>query len=76
VIGILKSFDHTRIITSHDLDMVLEVCDRVIVLGDGQLKADGPAKTIMTDDALLHASGLERPLSMQNCPVCGSSKGG
>lgn len=74
LIGILKRFDHTRIITSHDLDMVSEVCSRVIVVDGGQLKADGAAETILADEALLHASGLERPLSMQNCPLCGCPK--
>lgn len=70
VIGLLKGFEHTRIITSHDLDMVLEVCSRVILMSGGRLIADGPAESILTDESLLTANGLELPLALQHCPVC------
>jgi len=75
VISLLKSFDHTKIIATHDLDMVLETCRRVIVLNEGQIAADGMAEEILTDKGLLESCGLEMPLSLQNCPVCGASKG-
>lgn len=65
VIGLLRGFDHTRIVTSHDLDMVLDVCTRVIVLADGRVAADGPADEILRDEPLLLACGLELPLSLQ-----------
>jgi cobalt/nickel transport system ATP-binding protein len=72
LIALLREFSHTRIITSHDLDMVLELCQRVIVLHDGRVMADGPVLDIFRDEALLSACRLEPPLSMQGCPVCGS----
>ena len=34
-----------------------------------------PAKEILSNAELLDRCGLEVPLSVQNCPVCGSSKG-
>ncbi len=71
LIELLKNFEHTKIFTSHDLDMVLELCNRVIVLHDGEVRADGPARQIFNDNALLTECRLERPLSMQGCPVCG-----
>ncbi|MBI1921720.1 MAG: ABC transporter ATP-binding protein [Geobacter sp.] len=71
LIGLLKEFRHTRIITSHDLDMVLELCQRAIVLHEGRVMADGPVLDIFRDEALLAACRLEPPLSMQGCPVCG-----
>ncbi len=74
LINLLRSFSHTKIITSHDLDMVVELCDRVIVLNEGQIIADGKALSIFEDDDLLEECGLERPLSMQNCLVCGEKK--
>ncbi len=74
VIGLLKLFTHTRIITSHDLDMVVETCSRIMVIKDGRLVADGAAAGIVTDTGLLHRCGLELPLSLQNCPLCGSRK--
>lgn len=72
VIGLLQAFSHTKIITSHDLDMVAETCGRVIVLHAGQIRADGPTTQIFADRALLAACHLEPPLSMQNCALCGS----
>lgn len=74
LINILKGFSHTKIITSHDLDMVLETCDRIIVLKDGEVAANGTTLDILTDEKLLDSCGLELPLSMQKCPVCGTIK--
>lgn len=70
---LLRDFHHTRIFTSHDLDMVMELCDRVIVLGGGRVRADGTPAAIFNDDRLLAECRLERPLSMQGCPRCGRS---
>lgn len=75
LIGLLKSFEHTKIITSHDLDMVFETCKRIIVIKGGEIVADGIAEEILSNSELLDSCGLEIPLSLQNCPVCGSSKG-
>jgi cobalt/nickel transport system ATP-binding protein len=72
LIGLLKDFRHTRIFTSHDLDMVLELCERTIVLHEGEVKADGATRDIFRDAALLAECRLEKPLSMQGCPVCGT----
>jgi len=74
LIEILKGFSHTKIITSHDLDMVLETCERIIIINRGEIIASGPAADILNDGGLLAGCGLELPLSRQNCPVCGSHK--
>lgn len=71
ILNLLNSFEHTKIITSHDLDMVLDTCKRVIVIKDGRITADGPAAGILADVGLLDSCGLELPLSLQKCPVCG-----
>ena len=71
LITLLRSFDHTKIIATHDLDLALDLCERTIVLHDGRLTADGPTGEIFQNDALLAGSGLARPLKMQGCPVCG-----
>ena len=71
LMALLAGFQHTKIVTSHDLDMVLELCERTIVLHDGEVRADGPTREIFADEALLASCRLERPLSMQGCPVCG-----
>lgn len=73
LIDLLATFDHTKIIATHDLDLALELCERTIVMSDGIITADGPTRLVFTDDALLARSGLERPLGMQSCPVCSRS---
>jgi cobalt/nickel transport system ATP-binding protein len=70
LMGLLREFSHTRIFTSHDLDMVLDLCERTIVLHEGEVMADRPTIEIFRDDALLARCRLEKPLSMQGCPVC------
>lgn len=65
LIELLKTFKHTKIIATHDLDLALELCPRTIILGGGKIAADGPTKEIFTDDELLTKSRLERPLSLQ-----------
>ena len=75
VMALLKAFHHTRIMTSHDLDMVLELCERTIVLHKGKIMADGPTLEIFKDDALLKFCRLEKPFAMQACPVCSPSPG-
>ena len=71
LMGLLQAFTHTKIFTSHDLDMVLELCERTIILWEGSVAADGPTREIFRDETLLAACRLEKPLSMQGCPVCG-----
>lgn len=71
LIGLLRSFEHTKIIATHDLDLALDVCARTIVMRDGAITADGPTAELFGDEALLDASGLEKPLALQGCPVCG-----
>ncbi len=74
VMGLMKSFEHTKIITSHDLDMVYETCKRTIVIKEGRIAADGPSAEILADAGLMDSCGLEVPLSLQSCPVCGAEK--
>lgn len=74
VINLLKGFKHTKIVTSHDLDMTYETCNRIIVIKDGGIGADGAKDEILTKAELLESCGLEMPLSLQNCPLCGQKK--
>jgi cobalt/nickel transport system ATP-binding protein len=70
LIALLATFEHTKVIATHDLDLALDLCERTIVMSGGTVTADGPTREIFRDDALLEASGLERPLALQACPVC------
>ena len=64
VINTIRELKQTKIITSHDLDMILDTCDRVILLSEGRIAADGPADEILRDRALLEANHMELPLSL------------
>jgi cobalt/nickel transport system ATP-binding protein len=70
LINLLRTFTHTKIIATHDLDMVIDLCERTIVLNNGSILVDGSTAEIFRDKALLDQAGLEQPLSMQRCPIC------
>lgn len=65
VIELLRGFQLTMITASHDLDAVLDLCDRVVLMDNGCIVADGPAGRVLTDRDLLEAHSLELPLSHQ-----------
>jgi len=66
LIELLRTFEHTRIIATHDLEMVVEICPRVIVLDGGQVVADGSTAAILGDEALMLKHGLEKPHSLRH----------
>jgi len=65
LITILRTFAHTKIIASHDLDLILDVCKRCIVIRDGKVVADGTSEDILSNKTLLEENNLELPLSRQ-----------
>ncbi len=73
LISLLRHFHHTKIIASHDLDLVLDVCERCIIIKGGKVAADGRAEEILSDRKLLEENNLELPLSLQRR---GQSPGG
>lgn len=56
---------HTKVIATHDLDMVLDLCERVIILRKGEVFADGKPAVLFSNQELMEESGLEIPLSLQ-----------
>ena len=64
LISILNEFDHLKLIASHDLDFIWDTCNRVILMDQGKIVADGLTEEILRDEALLTAHGLELPLSL------------
>jgi cobalt transport protein ATP-binding subunit len=61
VMGVLAQREETLLVSTHDLAMVAEVMPRMAILDEGRVVADGPTATLLEDDALLEAHGLERP---------------
>ena len=64
LISFLQASRETILIASHDLELVLEVCNRVVLLDEGHIVADGDPRETMGDVALMEAHGLERPHSL------------
>jgi cobalt/nickel transport system ATP-binding protein len=62
LITLLNSFSHTKLVATHDLDLVLDTCSRVLVMRDGRIEADGTAAAVFSDAALLARCHLEPPL--------------
>ncbi|MBU0705465.1 MAG: energy-coupling factor transporter ATPase [Chloroflexi bacterium] len=56
-----KGTDSTLVIVSHNLDELARVVERVVVLGAGEVVADGPARRVLSDGQLLRAAGLDAP---------------
>ena len=64
LIRALNTLPITKIIASHDLDLILDTCDRVLLLSDGRIAADGSVNDILYDKELLENNHLELPLCL------------
>lgn len=65
VINTINRLPQTKLIASHDLDMILDTCQRVILLSHGTIVADGDAETILRDKVLLENNRMELPFCLQ-----------
>ena len=59
---------HTVILVTHNMDLVMEYCDEVVVMKDGKVFIQSDAETFFQNDRWIEESGLERPalLRIQN----------
>jgi cobalt/nickel transport system ATP-binding protein len=69
LIELLQSLPQTQLIATHDLDLALELCDRTLILSEGQLVYDGPSADVFYDREFLKLHALETPLSHSR-PYC------
>ena len=65
VINTINRLPQTKLIASHDLDMILDTCQRVVLLSHGSIVADGDAESILRDKPLLEANRMELPFCLQ-----------
>lgn len=61
LIKTLKMISATKIIATHDLEMVVELCARTIVLDQGVIVADGNTHELLGNEDLMLSHGLEKP---------------
>jgi cobalt/nickel transport system ATP-binding protein len=64
--ALLRQIPATKIIASHDLELVVELCPRVLLLDRGEIVADGETTGLLNDERLMLAHGLERPHILQH----------
>jgi cobalt/nickel transport system ATP-binding protein len=61
LMGLLTRLPVAQLIATHDLEFVVEICPRAIVIDRGRIVADGPTLELLDDEPLMLAHGLERP---------------
>jgi len=61
LMALLSRLPVAQLIATHDLEFVVEICPRTIVLDGGRIVADGPTRRLLGDEPLMLAHGLERP---------------
>jgi len=66
LINLLKKINKTIIIVSHDLEAMLELCDRTVLMNKGKVVKDGNTRELMSDKKLMEENYLERPMSLEN----------
>ena len=66
VINALNNLNQAILLATHDLDMALDVCERAIILNNGQVAASGKLPELLQDESLLIQNGLELPLRYFN----------
>ena len=63
---LLRELPATKIIATHDLELVVELCPRTILLDHGELIADGRTVELLSDERLMLEHGLEKPHILQH----------
>jgi cobalt/nickel transport system ATP-binding protein len=61
LITLLRELPLTMLVSTHDMLMVRELFDRMVIMDGGKIVADGPTRELLEDQALLEAHGLEKP---------------
>jgi iron complex transport system ATP-binding protein len=64
--------ERAAIAAIHDLDLAARFCDRLVLLGDGEIRARGDPKTVLTDRAL--ETAFETRTAVTDDPVTGTPR--
>ncbi|MEI7730833.1 MAG: energy-coupling factor ABC transporter ATP-binding protein [Verrucomicrobiota bacterium] len=64
--ALLRALPITQLIATHDLELVVELCPRVIVMERGVIVAEGKTRELLSNEELMLAHGLERPHILQH----------
>jgi len=62
--ALLRSLPGAKLIATHDLELVVDLCSRVLILDEGKLVAEGATVGLLSNEQLMLAHGLEKPHSL------------
>lgn len=66
LIDMIRRLQATLILATHDLELVLDVCARTVLMDRGKIWASGETRSMLADAALMEKHGLEVPLSLKS----------
>ena len=66
LIEVVSGLKATLIIATHDLELVLDMCPRTVLMDQGKIWADGETRAMLADARLMDLHGLEVPLSLKS----------
>lgn len=59
--ALLKTIPITKIIATHDLELVVELCPQSLLMAGGQIIAHEETKPLLSNEPLMLQNGLEKP---------------
>ena len=62
--ALLRGLPGAKLIATHDLELVVNLCSRVLILDQGRLVAEGSTLSLLSNEELMLAHGLEKPHSL------------
>jgi cobalt/nickel transport system ATP-binding protein len=65
LLEVLARVERTMLVTTHDLPLAAELCERAVILAAGAVVGDGPCDEILADRELLAAHDLELPAGFE-----------
>jgi cobalt/nickel transport system ATP-binding protein len=65
LIRLIAELPGTKLIATHDLELVLDLCPRVLLLADGKLMVDGRSDEVLANAELIEPHGLEVPYRLR-----------
>jgi cobalt/nickel transport system ATP-binding protein len=65
LLDVLATIDRTMLLTTHDLPLAAQFCERAVILAGGRIVADGPTDEILADERMLARHDLELPVGFE-----------
>lgn len=64
IITLFTSLQKTMVISSHDLEFLLETCNRALIIDKGKIVEDGDIVDLLSDETIMKSHHMEKPHSL------------